>query len=94
MTRIHETLPKPEFRPAFSALAADDAGNLWVRATVIPGEPNVWTVFDTDGRLLGPVPFPDDFRPLHIGEDFMLGVVADELGVERVRMYGVEKGSP
>jgi hypothetical protein len=50
-----------------------------------------WTVFDADGRMLGDIVFPTRFRPLHSGGDFVLGVWKDQLGVERVGMYGLEK---
>jgi hypothetical protein len=92
MGRVLGMMPAPEVRPAYDGLIADDVGNLWVQEAIVPGEPNLWTVFDPEGRMLGPVQFPDEFRPLHIGEDFVLGVVRDELDVERARMYGLEKG--
>lgn len=93
MSRVLEMMPPPEARPAFSGLLVDDAGNLWVGETVLPGEPNHWSVFDPEGRMLGTLALPgDDFRPFHIGDDFILGVASDELDVQRVRMYEVEKG--
>ena len=85
------SLPAPEFRPAYSALTTDRTGNLWMRETALPGEPNGWTVFDPDGGMLGPIELPAGFEPLRIGDDFVLGVVTDDLGVERVQLYSLEK---
>jgi hypothetical protein len=91
MSDIMGQMPAPQVRPAFADLRADDAGNLWVRESVILDEPKIWTVFDDDGRLLGPIELPDGFRPLHIGHDFVLGVASDELDVQRIRVYRLEK---
>ena len=80
--------------PFYERILGDDEGNLWVEEFTVPGEPPAgWTVFGTEGRLLGTVDLPEEFRPLHIGSDFVLGVATDDLGVERVRMYGLEKGA-
>ena len=49
-------------------------------------------MFDPEGRLLGSVQMPERFRPTHIGADFVLGVARDEMDVERVRLYTLEKG--
>ena len=79
--------------PFYERILGDDEGNLWVEEFTVPGEPPAgWTVFGTEGRLLGTVDLPEEFRPLHIGSDFVLGVATDDLGVERVRMYRLEKG--
>jgi hypothetical protein len=46
-------------------------------------------VHDAEGRLVARVRMPESFRPLHIGEDFVLGVERDDLDVEHVRMYRI-----
>jgi hypothetical protein len=89
--QILQEMPIPETRPAFAGFKADDDGNLWVRETTVPGEPALWTVFDTEGRMLGSVRWPDYFRPTHIGRDFVVGIARDELDVEHVLVYGLEK---
>lgn len=85
-------MPAPETLPAYASFLPDDAGNLWVQA-MRPTEdsPYVWTVFDAEGRLLGTIELPPRFAPRHIGSDFVLGVVRDELDVERVQLYPLEK---
>ncbi len=78
--------------PAVGALLPDAAGNLWVEEfRHTPGDESRWIVFDPDGRLLGAVVPVSGFRPLHVAEDLVLGVWQDELGVERVRLYRLQR---
>jgi hypothetical protein len=78
--------------PAVGALLVDDVGNVWVEEFRKETDAAAnWAVFDASGRLLGMVTFMERFRPLHIGGDFVLGVWLDDLGVEEVRLYRLEK---
>jgi hypothetical protein len=89
--REYRKMPLPETMPYYQAALADAEGNLWVQ-DFSPGEPPAgWSVFDPEGRFLGTVAMPDRFRPQQIGEDFILGVARDELDVERVQIYPLEK---
>jgi hypothetical protein len=85
-------IPRPDHNPVFAALLIDREHNLWIEDFPAPGAPSVaWTVFDRKGAMLGQVTLPAAFRPTDIGGDYVLGVWADELGVERVRMYPLQK---
>ena len=88
-------MPIPATMPAFAEFRTDDAGDLWVQE--YPGAdvdaPSTWTVFDPEGRMLGGLSMPERFRPMQIGSDFVLGVWKDDLDVEHVRMYALQKGS-
>ena len=63
------------------------------------GEPGlvVWLpsglhdVFGPDGVYLGTVKLPHDIDVMEIGADYVLGVARDELGVEYVQVYGLER---
>jgi hypothetical protein len=93
MERSMKETPHAATLPFYRQFMGDDAGNLWVLKYEAPGEPpGDWTIFDPEGRMLGDLTVPESFRPLHIGADFVLGVWSDELDVERVQMYGLEKG--
>ena len=82
----------PDTKPAYTHLLPDRAGNLWVSEFArYPTPPGKWTVFDADGRWLGSVTMPPDFRPYEIGPDWILGVRRDELEVQRVRLYPLVK---
>jgi hypothetical protein len=79
--------PRPDRRPAYDRLLADATGALWVSAhSLRDAEPARWDVFDSVGAWLGVVMMPDRFRPLDVGADWVLGVIVDELGVERIQL--------
>ncbi len=51
-------------------------------------------VFRPDGAYLGTVKLPHDLNVREIGADYVLGVARDELGVEYVQLYGLDRGAP
>ncbi len=90
--RFYSKVPLPETLPAYGQFIADAAGNLWVEEYRLrTGDSPEWAVFDQSGRFLGVVEMPAGGRIMQIGEDFVLGVWRDELEVEIVRMYRLEK---
>ena len=94
MRQALESTPLAETFPAFSAILADAAGNLWVREYDFPREERpapLWTVFDPEGRVLGFVETPTGLRITQIGEDYILGHVEDELGVESIQLWPLER---
>ena len=87
-------IPLPETFPAFAAATADLVGHLWVREHELPGEKRanpVWTVFDPEGRVLGFVETPGGLDIYEIGEDYILGLATDELGVEFIQVWALER---
>ena len=83
-----------EFFPAFAALLSDPRGYLWVREYRFPEQvENIWTVFDADGRVQGFVETPRDAEVFEIGEDYILGGMTDELGVERVHLWPLDRAA-
>ena len=89
-----DALPLPTSFPAFSAIEVDLLGNLWVREYNLPedGDRALWTVFDPDGVALGFVETPPQLVIHEIGEDYIMGKVTDELGVEYVQVWGLDRG--
>ena len=87
--------PLAETFPAFSTILPAAAGNLWVREYDFPREVRpapLWTVFDPEGRVLGFVETPKDLLHIHeIGENYILGVALDELGVESIQLWPLER---
>jgi len=80
-------VPLPDRRPAYGSLLAGPGGELWVGSYAHPGHvPARWDAYRADGRWLGAVGLPGGFRPLQIGEDWVLGVARDALDVERVQL--------
>jgi len=106
--RAVERQDVPPHMPAFAMeMAVDAARNLWVREyeTAAPvfhsyrnipemrsGDTSPWSVFDDGGGWLGVVRLPSRLRVTQIGEDFVLGVHTDDLGIETVRTYALDRG--
>jgi hypothetical protein len=90
--------------PAFGRLEVDRAGNLWALEPVPPKDvprnsrfhdttarPQEWSVFDPTGRWLGQVKTPGNFWVFDIGADYIAGLWRDDLDVEHVRVYALQK---
>ena len=95
-TNPHEALeavPLPESFPAFTAIEVDLLGNLWVREYNLPEDEDraLWTVFDPEGVALGFVETPSELLIYEIGEDYILGEVRDDLGVEYIQLWGLNR---
>lgn len=92
--RGYESVPVAEHLPAFGSVIADALDHLWVEEFVPPGEERqgvLWSVFDPDGRILGFVETPEELEVYEIGADYILGQVEDELGVESILVWPLER---
>lgn len=79
----------------------DDEGRRWEVGAAPDFEPSGWVVslpsglhdvFRPDGVYLGTVKLPPAFDVMEIGTDYVLGIARDEMGVEYVHLYGLERG--
>ena len=87
--------------PVLRSVHVDAAGNLWVAPYYIAGaEPPPFEVHAPDGTWLGSVALPPGLERefiqyqapyMEIGADYVLGVWKDELDVQYVRVYRVNK---
>lgn len=85
-------MPLVEAFPAFDRVFVDRLGYLWVREYRLPGERHrLWTVFDPEGRVLGLVEMPGSFTVEEIGEDYILGTREDELDIEYVESWPLDR---
>lgn len=50
-------------------------------------------VFRPDGVYLGTVKLPHDLAVQEIGEDYVLGIATDDLDIQYVRVYGLDRGT-
>ena len=92
--RTLESAAMADIFPAFSSFVGDALDHLWIREYDFPGEGRpapLWTVFDPEGRVLGFVETPEGLRIFEIGEDYILGRMRDELGVEYVQVWPLER---
>ena len=87
-------VPVVERFPAFRALLTDPLDHLWVREATLPGMDRpapLWTVFDPEGRALGFIETPAGLSVFEFGADYVLGRATDEMGVESVEVWGLER---
>ncbi|MDH4351928.1 MAG: hypothetical protein OEW56_12345, partial [Gemmatimonadota bacterium] len=93
LRQMLEQVTVPTTRPPYTRLTLDRAGNLWVTRTTTTGTstaPAEHLVFDPTGVWLGRVAVPP-LRVLEIGEDYVLGIHRDDLGVEYLLAYQLLK---
>jgi hypothetical protein len=85
---LYARMEFPETKPAYGRLVVDTEGNIWVAEyTHRFIDPGTWDVFDPEGVYLGSVETPDFGRVFEIGSDYVIGVWADELDMEQVKVY-------
>jgi hypothetical protein len=95
--RVWAEMPVHETLPALEGIAVDSEGYLWVlRPAAEPAGEGDFDIFSPEGRFLGQVRPPSGFRfsprPL-IGENYFVGVWADDMGIESVRVYDLHRGA-
>jgi hypothetical protein len=89
-----DAVPRYDTLPAFRSVWIDRTLNLWVQdEDGFSAETSRWQVFGSDGVFVARVELPRALEVRDIGEDYLLGTVRDELGIERVRLYRLEKTS-
>lgn len=92
--RLFDETPTPKFKPAMGYFLVDAEGNAWVGPyEAVPNEATDarWSVFRRDGTDPALVEMPRAFRALHIGNDQVLGIRTDELDVQRLELYRINK---
>lgn len=87
--RAVRDMPLVDSYRAFSTILSDPLGYLWVREY----RRRVWTVFDPEGRVQGLVEMPSGLGVFEIGEDYILGRSRDDLGVEYVQLWRMDRGA-
>jgi streptogramin lyase len=89
---LYQSVELPDTKPAHGELLVDATGNLWVAEYRRRREDqSIWRVFDPTGQYLGVVETPEGGRIFQIGDDYLLGMWRDDLDVEQVRLFTVEK---
>jgi hypothetical protein len=84
----------PDYLPVYETLLMDSEGLLWVKPYSPQWEDGrIWWVLDRSGRWLGEVTVPAGVTPLDVGEDYILATVRNQLDVERVLLYGLNRQS-
>ena len=95
-----DELPPPRVWPGFNWVVGDEDGYIWVfeylptdrllpTYGIEPEGTRIALVFHPDGHLLGSVDAPARLTPFEIGQDYILGMVRDDLGVNELVLYGL-----
>jgi hypothetical protein len=90
---LDPTIPIAGRFPALSELEVDAGGNLWIRRYRRPTweGPQPAIVLDPDGAFVCHGAIPEGMRLFEIGDDYLLGMERDDLGIEYVRMYEITR---
>ncbi len=85
----------PRDLPPYDQLLVDATGATWLRRDVGPVRrdtgPQQWTVFDRKGRWLGDVTTPAGLVVHQVTKDRIVGIWADEDGVQQVHVHGLRR---
>jgi hypothetical protein len=85
----------PPTRPAYSELRVDPLGVVWLKEfAVTRTQPERWMLLDPERGYLGELELPARHTLLTIDADALLLLAKDELDVERVVAYALERGVP
>ena len=101
LRRMWRGMPRAPHLPVLRAIHVDGTGHLWLQPYYVAGtEPPPFEILAPDGAWLGSVSLPPGLHRafiqyqapyMEIGDDYVLGVWRDELDVQYVRMYRINK---
>ena len=93
LERSFNEVPHADMLPAYDrSILLDDIGNLWAKQYAAPRDSLAnWDIFDESGRYLTVITVPLAFNIVDVGSDDVLGIWRDELGVESIRLYELQK---
>jgi hypothetical protein len=90
----YESMDVPTRWPAFQSVRVDRLGWLWVELYRPPHHLTPqWMIFDSSGVARGVVDLPRDLEVQDIGADYVLGRWRDEMRVEYVRRYRLDRSN-
>jgi len=88
----YRALPRVPTAPAFEGMVVADDGAVWTRRfSADAADTHLWDVHDGTGAVTHVVALPAAFRPLLLVTDTVYGVQRDELDVEHVVAYRVQR---
>lgn len=91
-----------QYGPIFSNMIVDATGHVWVQESEDERDPeswvfaaprgrDVWRVVNAEGVWVQSVTVPNDFKIMAIGDNYVLGVSTDDLGVESITVYDLTR---
>ena len=101
LRRMWRGFPRAPHLPVLRSIHVDGTGHLWLQPYYVAGaEPPPFEILAPDGTWLGSVSLPPGLHRafiqyqapyMEIGDDYVLGVWTDELDVQYVRTYRIDK---
>ena len=101
LRRMWRGRPRAPYLPVLRSIHVDGTGHLWLQPYYVAGaDPPPFEILAPDGTWLGGVTLPPGLHRafiqyqapyMEIGDDYVLGVWTDELDVQYVRMYRIDK---
>lgn len=86
------TIPLPDSLAGLVFLKVTGQGRIWVSEVRPPADSALtWTVYDLKGGPVAEVTTPRRFTPFEIGPDYVVGRSTDEMDINYIRVYGLEK---
>ncbi len=90
--RVYERMNIPSHWPTFQSVRVDRLGWIWAELYRPPHHLTArWMVFDSSGVARGTVDLPPGLEVHDIGPDYVLGRWLDDLRVEYVRRYRLDR---
>ncbi len=90
--RAVEALPAADTSVTVRFLRVTEEGWIWAASRRPPSDSAIdWSVHDLRGREVAHVRTPARFQPHEIGQDYVLGRFQDEMDINFVRLYALEK---
>ncbi len=85
----------PDLVPAALGLTVGSQGDIWVRRAPLRGmqDESVFDAFGREGRFRGEVRFDGYFWLYEVGDDYLLGVRLDEMGVPHIQLHRLVRRS-
>jgi hypothetical protein len=89
---FYADMPRPEHRTPIQRILADRLGLIWVELEGT-GAVQEWLVVDASGQVLARASTPADLLVTEIGEDYIVGLWRDEMEVEFVHAYRLDRAN-
>ena len=87
-----EAIPIPDSLVGLLFVKVTHQGRIWVSEVRPPADTAItWDVYDLQGRARARIETPARFEPHEIGPDYMIGRFMDDLDINYIRLYALEK---
>lgn len=90
--RAVQSIPVPDSLAGLFFLKVTQQGRIWVSEARPPADTAItWDVYDLEGRARARVVTPSHFEPHEVGPDYVIGRFLDDLDINFIRLYALEK---